>query len=299
MNLKSTGALALLSLLALTSCDLNKDVEERSFSVAVNQLVIPDDPSKEITAQGNISMAIKLDLNSSKIQITSTDVNIGALSGAVALDPTKFYYGVTQAAEIYTFLNAQGKFGSGYNVSNASGVVSSLSSLTYTLLMSYNVNDRTVKTFPVRPLFSGKTVTKYMMGPAGEKTSENEKGLYEVTFSTDMKKASVVIYNIKFAEEMPAVLDAVILNDLAVEYDENGYTISGTDIIPDVKESNGLTPYPNFPFASFKMWTTTADLASVDCEYVVNAKIQEREMVFRGAFSGRCVAYENDSDQKN
>lgn len=280
---------ALLGASALTSCSLDKDVNERTYSATLCQLVIPDDISKDVSFNNNITYNFTLDLSGNTINITSSDFVLEDRSGILTSGSMKYNYVAGTAS--YVFKNGTGRFGTseasginGYLTSNTT--VGSSVGISQAFIVGYHANGATVKTYYPDVTFVGETKTFYSMGAAGDQEASTKDASYRVTFAEDMKKATVIIYNIKFAPNMPKPLEAILLRDLNVSLGRDGYTISGTDVIPELKEGNGTTPFDKCPFESFTLRTVNEDLTKVKCDYVVSVGIMGTPMEGRGEFNG-------------
>lgn len=278
------------------SCKLDEGKIEQTRSSYVSQMVIPDDASQEVSVQKGCLYVLEMDLVENSMVISSTGIKVGESTYNFQSDPMKFTSGYNAGNESYVILgNPQGMLGN-ERVTDIKGYLTNMVPNYYSnmqLVMSYRIPGATVKTFSPTPVFAGITTTSYPAGPTGAtQTSSTDEATYGVVFSDDMKKATVVIYNIKFAPNMPKALEAVELKDLEVTLADGGYKVTGADIIPMVKEGNGgSTPYVNFPFASFELHTSDDLLTTAKCSYQVNAEIKGRKMEFHGAFEGRCADY--------
>lgn len=136
-----------------------------------------------------------------------------------------------------------------------------------------------VHTFSTDSFYSGTTNTGYA-------TSKNT--VYRVIIDITKKKATLLIYGAKFAEQMPAI-NTIILKDLDIVTNAAGYEIVGENVIPLVPEANTLmgelsqcTPNANYTFNSFRMTTTNQELTQVNMRFTVAGK-------FNGQFSGEYV----------
>ncbi len=136
------------------------------------------------------------------------------------------------------------------------------------LIMKYNLGeDMLVRTFWPDALFCGKTVTTYTdkNGVAG--SYETEGIGYRVVLDVSKKKASMVLYNAKFAEQSP--LMTLVLKDLDLSFNANGYVISGTNVIPKTIEGSVLQDNPSFPINDITFTVSGDDLTQAQCSYTV------------------------------
>ncbi|MDE5663670.1 MAG: hypothetical protein K2I37_06525 [Muribaculaceae bacterium] len=293
------AALLPMSGILATSC---KGVEEgentQTRTVGVTQLVIPDDATKEVTFETKCTYSLRMDFMTNKMTISGSGIKVGGITGDFRTEPVTFLVGGGVGSEAFYFPTVTtGMLGSSHPVTDLKGYLFNYrapwnsSMLVSSLVMSYKVDDATVKTINTEPRYFGTTTT-YFPTPAGDQTATTEDASYGVEFSEDMKKATVTIYNIKFAPNMPSALEAVILKDLDVTLDRNGYTISGGGgFIPDVREGATSTPYPNFPFSTFTLSTKGEYCTEVDCHYEVDATIAGHTMHFRADFSGKSADF--------
>ncbi|MDE6298400.1 MAG: hypothetical protein K2M10_01955 [Muribaculaceae bacterium] len=143
--------------------------------------------------------------------------------------------------------------------------------------------------------FFGTTKTSYPAGPtypAGE--FSNPQMIYRVLFDIKAMKADVVIYNARFAESAPSI-DVIYLPSLDLKFENEGYTIEGTSVVPQIPEGNGsaeiLVPNTRYTFDSFKLVTKPGTvLSEVEISYQVAT-------VFNGSFEGHYTVL--PSEMKN
>lgn len=145
-------------------------------------------------------------------------------------------------------------------------------------LVSLNIDDRyVVRTFNANAIYTGTTATWYIAdNQRVEYTDANT--VYMVSMDLAKKKASVLIQNGKFAEQMPAI-SLMKLEDLDIEYKHGGYIIKGADIVPQVAEGSSYTPNPSYTFNNFSLRTMSEDLTTVAIDFQVAGR-------FHGSFSG-------------
>lgn len=165
----------------------------------------------------------------------------------------------------------------GYNEVSVPGFSSAMNAIP-AVLAQFSIGDEwRIRSFQADAFYVGKTVTSYP-GENGMESFENDGMIYRIVIDTKENKANLAIYRAKFAPPAPE-LSAVVLNDLTVEWNKNGYVIKGEDVIPQVPEGTGLTPYPGFIFNNFEFQTTNDALTSADITYTVAGR-------FQGKFSG-------------
>lgn len=150
----------------------------------------------------------------------------------------------------------------------------------------FNIDDTwLVRTFSRDSFFKGTTTTQYSFQGTDAEYS-TEETLYRLTFNLETKKAQLVLYNARFAKEMPNPLVGVILKDLDVVFSADGYTVTGTNIVPLMIEGAGTTPAEDYTFSSFSLKSANNSLTSIDIEYVINFR---HMMDYTGQFTGSYV----------
>lgn len=153
------------------------------------------------------------------------------------------------------------------------------------LKMQYELdNEWLVRTFWSDMTFRGTTITNY---PGAEEPYANDNINYRVIMQTNDKgaikdKADVIFYNAKFAAPAPE-LKAIVLKDLALKFDNNGFKISGENIVPSVlMDGDQLIENKKFTFNEFSL-SSTGDLIGATATFTVAG-------VYKGNFSGSSVA---------
>lgn len=133
----------------------------------------------------------------------------------------------------------------------------------------------TVKTIQPRSWFAGTTKTLVN----GDNPYSNSEILYEVNLDVVNRKATVLMYNAKFAEAAPNIR-VLRLRDLTLRTDRSsGYVIEGTGIVPEVEEGSQWVPNQRFTFDSFTLVPTSDNLSRASINYRV-----------AGIFTGQCTA---------
>lgn len=299
ISILTLSLIGIMSAAGFTSCGVDDPKSEMTLSEAVNNIVIPSDSEGEVSVQKDCKYSFVFDFVNNEVAISTADLQLGGSKASFTTEPFDFkllYYGNKR---IYTFNGGEGTLAgggtqAGKEVKDFKGVFSEefflfvydygfypASSRMYMPLLSYKAGDYTVKTFASDSYFAGTTTTTYP-GKDGMQSFNSDDAIYRIIFSEDLKTADVVIYDIKFAQEMPNPLKMVVLENVEVKYSANGYSISGENIMPKYLEGDGLTDYPERVFDSFHFETVAGDMANGKCEYVC-AK------VFKGEFYGRCI----------
>ena len=146
----------------------------------------------------------------------------------------------------------------------------------------YEMGDEyAVATFQSDLFFMGETTTSYNI--AGEdKTYTNTDMLYRIVMDIAKNKADMIIYQARFASEMPNPLKAIVIPGLDLTFTPAGYILEGKDIIPSMLESNQLVEMPAFTFNEISVNTTNKDMTKASINYQVAGR-------YAGSFTGSCV----------
>lgn len=151
----------------------------------------------------------------------------------------------------------------------------------YTIL-SYNVGSKyNVRTFWSDVTFSGNTNTSYVDQNGDNQSYLNKDILYRVVMNIKDKKATVILYNAKFAENMPQSISNIVLKDLPLKFSNYGYSIEGENIIPEIYEGGEATPNTRFVFNKFEL-SCAGNLVSSNIYFEVAGG-------FKGSFTGDYV----------
>ncbi len=311
MKMKKISLICLIAAVAvvMSSC-LGDPEDKRTYSITVSNMIIPDDVNAPVTVSHNCTYNLSADYISHKLTVNTTNLSLPGMSDL------SFTSNVMDCTNVSSGPNFSGSFGRGSahlsNGMDITGLNGFYTSLVYSvevtgdpfrfyvtnpmLVMNYHAGNYTVKTFSMNPFFRGTTITKYKARPeegeeeGREKTFSYGDATYRVNFAQDMKTANVIIYNAKFALEMPNALQAVVLKDLPVELTHSEYVIKASNVIPEVLEGGVLIPYQRFVFNNFTLTTTSNDLTEVQCEYQVAG-------MYRGSFTGSYCNYYSASAQ--
>lgn len=150
-------------------------------------------------------------------------------------------------------------------------------------VMQYNYGDWLVRTFWPDMTFKGKTVTS---GAGMDGSYENEDISYRVKMQLGLggtlsDKADLYIFNAKFAANMPFEIKLILLKDLDLKFTNDGYEVSGSQIIPFMLEGGQLEETKRFAFNSIKM-VVDGDLTQMKADYEVAS-------MYRGSFTGASI----------
>ncbi len=300
---------AAVSLLPLVGCNSSDDpeiVSKRRFDV--NNLFTPLQPDGQSFAT---SSSYSFDLNASASTVSTECRNLfyGQVNHLLVIPTVKYNAMTFSDGDYIEFKSPSGvlDYVDG-GIKNFDCVLSGLfyrmpgriptvEGVAYNpvVIAQYEIgNMYSVATFPADATYRGITSTSFEY-KGQQQTYKTKSGSYRVVINLNTLKADVVLYNVKFAEQSPALV--LVLKDLDVKLERNAYSVSGMNVNPRQVEGNSLTENDSFPFESFKLRTTTADLATISIEYTVRNKAMEdkigngAKVYYKGAFAG---SYVND-----
>lgn len=154
-------------------------------------------------------------------------------------------------------------------------------------LAAYNIGDTyRVRTFPINSFFKGNTVTTYPQSPDPYttdgityriivKNNGNGSDGKPVTYSAD-----AIMYNAKFSSnDREPLKTAILIPDLDIEFNPNGITITGNNIIPSVYEAGDFTENPAFIINEFNFETSNSNYTDARIYFKVAG-------IYEGNFDG-------------
>lgn len=298
MKLKAIGSLLLASIMGigLTSC-LGEPKSESAFNIKVSNMIFPDDLGEEVRVDHDCTYNIKLDGVKNNLVVSTSSLSLNGYDNlSFTSDPMDVMALSGPAGQSGTFARGTAKLSNGTPVSDINGYYTSIvyyyevlgdpypvALINPMLVMNYRAGNATVRTFSTDSFFQGQTTTTYSLAPGSpEKNFITKDAVYRIIFNRDMKTANVVIYNVQFAEEMNKKLQAVVLQNLPVTLTHQGYEIFAKDVVPQMLESAGLTPYDRYKFDKIDIRNSNAELTAIKCNYTVAGS-------FKGVFEGYCV----------
>lgn len=250
----------LTAAIALTSCNLDNsdDIMESRQYITAN-LFSPEDPSTPASAsvstykltfypnKGTVNIDAALKLNDKNHKLALVDV------------PSQ--YGVTNYGEIANF-NSPAPVGTqGVAVKDLIGSVtpfvyyykSPLANLIGTdmfsprLIVSYKIEGvGSVITFPFDAFYYGNSIveTENQDGHVANFTTDGM--VYRLNLQVAEKKATVIVYKARFKENVSDndLIEALVFENLTVEYRHGGYSVSGSDVVPSIITSSGKQSAP-------------------------------------------------------
>lgn len=147
---------------------------------------------------------------------------------------------------------------------------------------TYKLGDRyNVRTFSKDSYYNGVTTTEFEY-KGNPSSFQDGNGGYRVILDLESRKADVIMYNIKFAERAPYL--TLVLEDLDLKFNSDGYVITGENIVAKMLEAGDLTSYEARPFTKFSFTTAGKDLTSAEIKYEV--KDNKMGLIYKGSFSG-------------
>lgn len=283
------GAVAIFS-----SCSTDNGTSTVTYNVPTYNLVT----SLDGTGTPAVTQSVyKLDFDLvAKTTTLATEFTAGSNNISFVTDPIAYTGGFYQWNNAYHEII---KFESlkQNNISNITAEVSSMANIPEAipglptiscpvglkyLVMSYQVGENTqVRTFWSDVTYSGVTSTSYP-GPGGiNKTYTSEDITYRVVMNPADKKATVIFYNAKFADEMPKPIANIVLKDLPVTFTNHGYKIEGTNITPSIFENGIDVPNTHYVFDNFEL-NVNGNLTGANIHYKVAG-------AFTGTFDGSYI----------
>lgn len=146
-------------------------------------------------------------------------------------------------------------------------------------VMHYNIGeDYRVRTFWKDMTFRGTTTTSYPDKEGVTKNYTNKEVLYRIVMDIKEKEATVILYNVKLAEEMPMTISNIVLEKLPLAFDANGIKIVASEIVPKIYEGSEATPNPKYKFDTFEC-DILGDLTNATIRYKVAG-------MYQGQFTG-------------
>lgn len=289
--------LGLGAVLGLASCSDDQNKSTMTYNVQSYNLVTSVDGSKDpVVAASTYKFDFDMMNTTATVGTEITGLGLGAnvsfVTGSIPYTGG-FYYGedgmLRELIKMESF-----KQGSIYNMevqlftpANVAPEVNgapkiSMPAMGRYLVMNYQSGDNTkVRTFWSDVTFCGTTTTTYQMKGV-DKQFSNKDMKYRVVMDLQNKKATVVFYDAKFAEEMPMSISAIELANLDLTFTQNGYTIEGKNVTPSTYEGDTKVPNTSYVFDNFSL-VTVGELTSTTINYEVAG-------MYKGSFEGSYIA---------
>lgn len=302
---------AATTLLSFTACNSDDaPALENRFSYDVYNLFSPMAPgmasfASESTYQFHLVAEPKMDMTTN-----CEDLTFDNSSHSLTIPTVKFEVLQFADGQYITFESSKGSINGQngvvrdfkcvlselyYKIPGRIPTVNGVGSYHNAVIAQYKIgNIYEVATFPSDATYRGVTSTSFEY-QGHNQVYKTKAGSYRVVMNLTTMKADVVLYNVKFAEQSPALV--LVLKDLDINLENNAYSITGANLNPNQVEGNALTVNDSFPFESFRLRTVSEDLATVSIEYTVRNKIAEdkigngEKVYYYGSFTG---SYVND-----
>lgn len=271
-----------LSLL-LAGCK-NDDVNEQTVNYSCGNLVTIIGESDDAKASDGQYM-VRLDYTNSRVDVKTSplvlgveDVQLYALNVPMKTSNTEMNTIISFSAQTpelssgskgsMTALQGELPTAFYFETLKVPGIVEEYEAAP-TPYISYILDGRyRVRTFSKYPYFRGTTETSYFDKTGTEVFYTNDEMCYHLVMDFTKSTADLIIYRAKFAEPAP-LLQAILLRGLKVEFNRNGYTVSGEKVVPEVVGDGGTTPFDRFTFDSFTLTTTSENLCKATGSYKV------------------------------
>ena len=245
-------ALALGAMFSFASCEKeNENKSTASYTIPTYSLIVSQNVnglSDEGKSVAYSPYKFNFDLLKGTV-VLAPDLNYGKLPFSFATGDMPYmagyYYGEDGGLrELIKFESA--KQGNIYNIEgqiftpanlppyvNGAPAVSVPGDGMYLVMHYYYGSDYEVYTFWKDVTFRGTTTTSYAYEGENKQFSNKEMS-YRVIMDIDAKKATVILYDAKFAEEMPNAISDIEIKDLTLQFNVAGYRIYGENITPSV-----------------------------------------------------------------
>lgn len=256
----------LASIISLTACSNESTPPSESFGGNVATLIVPADESQPASAQ-TVQYAFSYNYDSHAMDFAINGLNVDGVSYQYAATgiPTTFTQYANGQLQRFTLPAISNQTG-GASATNIDASVLTLRTFQPVdpslypnggAKRQYNITYSvgsifSAYTFDADAFYFGTTATTYIYNNE-HKEFASEKPVYNVILDLKSNKATVSIYNPVFAAEMPPTMagTVMVLENLDIIYNHNGYQIVGNNIEPKVKEGSVLTPMPAFVFNNF------------------------------------------------
>ncbi len=295
---KSILSLALLSLLAgLSGCgDDNKyGWGDQTYNIQTKSLgvVLPTNTSEDPYFLSSVIFKFSQSLDDGKFTVSTVgDISLGAYDNlsftspattptgnttTVVIQPLPFESKSGQTVKLDSRITSQYWY---YNSTDGQ-YTSNPTSVPYGTfnISKVTVNDDyVIKTFQEKCVYVGST----SVGRNGSVDYTTSTTFYQVEINIDTKKATVYIYNAKFADAMPIISVMRLRNLDLTASRSNGYQISGENVVPQIQEGSNWVDNEQFTFNKFILAPSSDNLSYAAISFqVANA--------YNATFSGTYI----------
>ncbi len=300
MIMKKISFAAVAALTLLASCNGSDPKNTLKYPVTTYSLVTSYDGNKEPVVIGSV-YSFDYDLTAGSVTIAAElPIEAGSTLSFVT-NPLSYRAGVATIPGTTTDNNPNGTMGEVVEiVAPTAGKASNMQEITslncqltmlanvpptiegittwnypYDLrynVMQYNIGDTYhVRTFWFDMTFSGNSSISNSASGAGYYQTKNIK--YRIVPNFKDKKATVILYDVKFDEEMKEVSNFV-LKDVPLTVDNAGIHLLGNNITPDTYTGGKATADSSYIFDEFRFDLTGSTLTSGDISYKVAGKYE-------------------------
>lgn len=271
--------IAAVALLATSCGDDNKndwDGNTMNIQTSSAAVILPSNPSDEPVFVSDYILRYSQSLNDGKVTVKSPNpIKLSDGSDFTFQSPATSASGnqLTTIVEPLPFTTADGTTvrlrtrltTQYYTYNKSNGQTSPVGPVSVSAAVINISSGYVLKTFQTDCCFSGVTNTLIN----GDTPYANADILYQVETDLTNRKATVTIYNAKFAEAAPSIR-VLRLRNLTLRPDRSsGYVIEGTDIVPEVQEGSEWVPNTRFTFNSFSIVPTNDNLTIASINYRV------------------------------
>ncbi len=300
------GVVAAASILSLGSCNSDDPIYETTRLLSCVNLITPRNANEpSIVSEGAYSCHL---IDTDYIEVSSDMLYYKGAQHTLRIPKVGMDVSLYAEGDHITFSSSTGTVDGSIPVSSFNGLISGLyyripskipavsATDVYTspfFIAQYEIgNEYSVATFQKDATYGGTTTTAFEFQGQSQAYESNE-GYYRVIINPVTKKADIILYNVKFAEQSPQLI--LVLKDLDFEAGRGVYTVSGADVVPGMPDGSMLTPNESFPFESFRLETVSPDLTKIEINFTVRNKGMEEKLgngvkvYYTGRFVGQCV----------
>ena len=280
--------MAAAAMLAFASCSDTSGKLEESFGCPMLNLIVDNSTDGDAPVIKPLTYAYHINYTDAVMDITVPPCALGENSISFAIENATYKFGnlsfnvdrgsVPVTGQTQPVTNFNSRLTSAINMP-PSGVMGDLAySVRYDAVISFVWGNYTVRSFPSEAVYAGTTRTT----APGSDDYTTKTPTYRFTINPNDMTARLIIYNAKFSDnpKMPAL--NLRLDGLKVTPGTNGYTITGTDVVPQTLAEG--TPYPSFTFATINFATLSTDLTSGKLEFNINSPFGELTASFTGSY---------------
>lgn len=289
--MKKIYPLLMVSVLLLSSCGVDKDQPENTqkATATLPTVIIPTDASKEAEFATEVNYTIMNYFNTGTwtVQVSNLSPSFSSSISFTSprMSPTFSVKTGLQMSFLTPFVSNEGAA-----VDALSMIVSDTynyyvdvaPSLGVFYFIDFKVGDEyKVKTFELNTYYAGNTVSSYTTEDGDKKSYTAAGPMFNIQMYSNLTKADLIIYNARFAEEMPEITRMVISGLKIVPDRLYGYRITGTAINPVVGTGAHATEYPAYQFTDIDFHPINDNLTEAQLTF----KVGDR---YSATFRGSC-----------